>query len=171
LLFANIFFNVAGKFKPMKSQKCGPTGAAFLLSQLGAHAAQRFAQRIRALGISPPHAGILRMIGSMPDCSQQKLAKRMGVVPSRIVVLIDELTAKGLVERQRSARDRRNYELALTKEGSGFLERLAEIAAEHEADLCAALSPAERARLASLCRKIVTEQKLIPDVHPGFRNL
>ena len=95
----------------------------------------------------------------------------MGVVPSRIVVLIDELAAKGLVERQRSARDRRNYELALTRQGTALLERLAEIAAEHEADLCAALSPRERAKLASLCRKIATQQQLIPDVHPGFRNL
>jgi DNA-binding MarR family transcriptional regulator len=155
----------------MKSRKCGPIGAAFLLAQLGAHGAQRFAERIRGLGISPPHAGILRMIACMPECSQQSLADRMGVVPSRIVVLIDELAAKGLVERRRSEKDRRNYELALTREGSSLLERLAEVAAEHEADLCAALSPNERAKLASLCRKIVTQQKLIPDVHPGFRLL
>jgi DNA-binding MarR family transcriptional regulator len=155
----------------MKSSKCGPTGAAFLLAQLGAHGAQRFAHRIRSLGISPPHAGILRLIGSMPDCSQQKLAKRMGLVPSRIVVLIDELASKGLVERRRSTADRRNYELALTRQGAATLEQLAKVAAEHEADLCAALTPTERAKLASLCRKIVAQQKLIPDVHPGYRNL
>ncbi len=155
----------------MKLPKCGPTGAAFLLSQLGAHAAQLFAGRIRSLGISPPHAGILRIIASMPECSQQKLARRMCVVPSRIVVLIDELTAKGVVERQRSAKDRRNYELVLTKQGHALLERLSEVAAEHEADLCAALSKDEREKLANLCRKIVMQQKLIPNVHPGFRSL
>jgi len=155
----------------MNSLKCGPTGAAFLLAQLGAHGAQRFAERIRVLGISPPHAGILRMIGSMPDCSQQKLARRMGLVPSRIVVLIDELAAKGLVERRRSTKDRRNYALALTRHGSGILDQLAGVAAEHEADFCAALTPAERIKLAGLCRKIVAQQKLIPDVHPGYRNL
>jgi len=111
------------------------------------------------------------MIGSMPECSQQSLAKRMGVVPSRIVVLIDELAAKGLVERRRSEKDRRNYELALTREGAHLLNRLRDIAAEHEADLCAALNPSERAKLAGLCRKIVAQQELIPDVHPGYRVL
>lgn len=155
----------------MKYRKCGPTGAAFLLAQLGAHGAQRFAERIRPLGISPPHAGILRMIASMPECSQQSLATRMGVVPSRIVVLIDELAEKGLVERRRSEKDRRNYELAMTPAGHKLLERLFAVAAEHEAELCAALSPAERSKLASLCRKMVSQQKLIPDVHPGFQRL
>jgi len=155
----------------MKSRKCGPTGAAFLLAQLGAHGAQRFAERIRPLGISPPHAGILRMIASLPECSQQSLASRMGVVPSRIVVLIDELAEKGLVERRRSEKDRRNYELALTPEGHKLLERLFVLAADHEADLCAALSPSERAKLASLCSKIVVQQKLIADVHPGYQRL
>jgi len=150
-----LFFYATGNRYRMKLPKCGPTGAAFLLAQLGAHGAQCFAERIRALGISPPHAGILRIIGSMPECSQQSLARRMGVVPSRIVVLIDELAAKGLVERRRSEKDRRNYELALTREGHSRLERLSVLAAEHEADLCAALSPGERAKLANLCRKIV----------------
>ena len=107
----------------------------------------------------------------MPECSQQSLADRMGVVPSRIVVLIDELAQKGLVERRRSEKDRRNYELALTSEGCKFLQRLSVAAAEHEADLCAALNSAERARLAGLCRKIVAQQKLIPDVHPGYQRL
>src|ERR1043165_6088603 len=141
----------------MKFRKCGPTGAAFLLAQLGAHAAQRFADRIRPLGISPPHAGILRMIASMPECSQQSLARRMGVVPSRIVVLIDELADKNLVERRRSEKDRRNYELALTPDGYKLLERLFVAAAEHETDLCAALTEGERAKLASLCRTIVAQ--------------
>ena len=35
----------------------------------------------------------------------------MGALPSRIVRLVDELEERGLVERRRSAADRRNYEL------------------------------------------------------------
>ena len=79
-----------------------PTGAAFLLAQLGAHAADLFGERIAVLGITPPHAGILRMIAAMPSCNQQSLAKRLGVLPSRMVMLIDELAEKGVVERRRS---------------------------------------------------------------------
>lgn len=155
----------------MKSSKSRPSGAAFLLAQLGAHAADRFGERIEVLGISPPHAGILRMIATTPACNQQGLAERLGVLPSRMVILIDELAEKGLVERSRSQKDRRHSELALTKAGGQMLEKLSKLAAEHEADLCAALTLEERDTLAMLCRKIVAHQGLTPDVHPGYRKL
>ena len=148
-----------------------PTGAAFLLAQLGAHAAEAFGQRIAALGMTPPHAGILRLIAAMPNCNQQSLAERLGVLPSRMVMLIDELAEKGWVERRRSQEDRRHSELVLTKAGNVTLEKLGRLAAEHEASLCAALSPEERETLAALCRRIADQQGLTPQVHPGYRKL
>jgi len=148
-----------------------PTGAAFLLAQLGAHAADRFAERIEGLGIAPRHAGILRNIATTPACNQRLLAKRLGVLPSRMVTLLDELTEKGLLERRRSTRDRRHSQLVLTRRGQRMLEKLSRLAAEHEADLCAGLTAAERATLATLGRKIVHQQGLTPDVHPGYRKL
>ena len=155
----------------MSSRKQRPSGAAFLLAQLGAHAADRFAERIRGLGITPPHAGILRLVAATPSCNQLALAKRLGVLPSRMVILIDQLAEKGLVERKRSAKDRRHSELVLTKRGRGILEKLSRLAVEHEADLCAGLTAAERDTFAALGRKIVRQQGLTPDVHPGYRKL
>ena len=148
-----------------------PTGAAFLLAQLGAHAADRFAERIDVLGIMPRHAGILRLIGRIPSCNQKTLAKRLGVLPSRMVVLIDEMTEKGLIKRKRSTKDRRHSELALTTRGERVLEKLSHLAAKHEAELLAGLTAKERATLAALGRKIVQHQGLTPDVHPGYRKL
>ncbi len=52
-----------------------------------------------------------------------------------------------------------------------MLEKLSKLAAEHEADLCAGLTAAERNTLAALGRKIVHQQGLTPDVHPGYRKL
>jgi len=155
----------------MKSHPQRPTGAAFLLAQLGAHAADRFGQRIKRLRLAPRHAGILRIIARTPSCNQRALAKRLGVLPSRMVVLLDELTEKGLVERKRSTKDRRHSELVLTKRGRAMLQKLSKLAAEHEADLCAALTSKERGLLAALGRKIVHQQGLTPDVHPGYRKL
>jgi hypothetical protein len=51
------------------------------------------------------------------------------------------------------------------------LEKLSQIAAEHEVELLAALTKREREQLATLGRKIVHQQGLTPDVHPGFRKL
>jgi DNA-binding MarR family transcriptional regulator len=155
----------------MNSCKTRPSGAAFLLAQLGAHGAERFGERVRVLGISRPEAGILRIIDATPSCNQQVLARMLGVLPSRMVILIDELAEKGLVERNRSKKDRRHSELVLTPKGNRMLEKLYKLAAEHEDDLCAALTTEERAMLAKLCEKIVAQQGLTPGVHPGYRKL
>ena len=155
----------------MSSRMQRPTGAAFLLAQLGAHAAGRFAHRIAPLGITPAHAGILRFIARTPGLNQQRLAKFLGVLPSRMVLLIDELADKGLVQRRRSTTDRRHSELVLTKKGERTLTKLSKIVVAHEADLCGALTREERDTLARLGRKIVHHQGLTPDVHPGYRKL
>jgi DNA-binding MarR family transcriptional regulator len=155
----------------MNSRPQRPTGAAFLLAQLGAHAAGLFAQRIAPLGITPAHAGMLRFIARTPGLNQQRLARFLGVLPSRMVLLIDALANKGLIQRKRSTKDRRHSELVLTKKGQRTLTKLSKIVVAHEADLCGALTREERDTLARLGRKIVHHQGLTPDVHPGYRNL
>jgi DNA-binding MarR family transcriptional regulator len=157
--------------KSPQAPKSRHTGAAFLLAQLGAHAADLFAERIAPLGITPPHAGILRLLTRTPSCNQKALAKRLGVLPSRMVVLIDEMSEKGLVRRERSTKDRRHSELVLTKRGRRVLEKLSHLAARHEADLLAGLTAKENETLAALGRKIVRHQGLTPDVHLGYRKL
>jgi DNA-binding MarR family transcriptional regulator len=92
-------------------------------------------------------------------------------LPSRVVTLIDELEAKGLIKRQRSKTDRRAYALVLTKRGQQTLVQLSKLAAEHEADLCAALTADELHTLAVMCRKIADQQGLKTGVHPGYRSL
>ena len=155
----------------MSSQTKRPTGAAFLLAQLGAHAADRFADRIAHLGITPAHAGILRFIARMPGSNQQSLARFLRVLPSRMVLLIDELVKTGLVERRRSTKDRRHSELVLTQKGKRILSKLSRIAIAHETALCGGLTRQERETLTRLGRKIVAHQGLTPDVHPGYRKL
>jgi DNA-binding MarR family transcriptional regulator len=146
-------------------------GGAFLLAQLGAHAARRFAERIASISVTPPEAGILRKISLDEGISQQALAEHLGVMPSRMVQLIDGLEGRGIVERQRSTEDRRNYALVLTERGRDTLRQLSGLAAEHEEQLCAALTQAERAQLVDLCRRIAAEQGLTPGVHPGYQAL
>jgi DNA-binding MarR family transcriptional regulator len=122
------------------------------------------------LGLQPSDVGILRLIFVEPGLSQQMLAARLGVGASRVVVLVDELEAKGLIARQRSTKDRRNYELQLTDAGTEVMSRMREIGADHENDLVKALSAEERGTLAVLLNKISHSHALTPDVHPGYRN-
>jgi DNA-binding MarR family transcriptional regulator len=138
---------------------------AFLLSQLGALASARFAERTRELGLTPSDAGVLRLLGRTPGLSQRSLADRLGAVPSRVVPLIDSLEARGLVARARSSTDRRNYELRLTDEGTKVLGKLRGIAERHEAELLAPLTGEQSAQLGSLLARLASAHALDADLH------
>jgi DNA-binding MarR family transcriptional regulator len=148
------------------------TGNAFLLAQIGAHAASRFAQRIAELDLTPAQAGLLRLVARQPGLSQQVLAKQLGTPPSRLVPLVDHLEGHGLLERRRNPEDRRYYGLYLTARGGQFMKaRLGPIGIAHEDDICAALTTAERDQLHALLSRIAGQQGLTPGVHPGYRQL
>lgn len=150
----------------------GPAGVsprtAFLLAQLGAAASDRFGERVTALGLSARDAGVLRVLGRAPGISQKDLADRLGTVPSRLVALIDDLQARGLVERTRSETDRRNNELALTADGERKLAELRVVAEAHQADVLAPLDPQEQQAFAALLGKLAGASGLSPDGHPGY---
>ncbi|MFI6921203.1 MarR family winged helix-turn-helix transcriptional regulator [Nonomuraea spiralis] len=153
----------------MSESRNRPIGVAFLLAQLGAHAAGRFAARVAELGLSPADVGLLRMIAFQPGRSQQSLAADLGVVPSRVTAMLDPLDRAGLVERRRSAGDRRNHELHLTAEGTRVMEDVKRTAMAHEADLTSCLSPDQRGQLLTLLELVADDQGLTPGVHPGYR--
>jgi DNA-binding MarR family transcriptional regulator len=144
---------------------------AFLVAQVGAHAAAKFAERLGPLGLTPAHVGLLRVIAGSEGPSQQDVAERLGLFPSRLVALLDELQDRGLVQRLENPRDRRVYLLQLTEEGTQVLQSVGRVAREHQDALLAALSADERDLLASLLLRVADQQGLRPGVHPGFARL
>src|SRR3984957_8067320 len=156
------------KQKAPENPVLGRRDLGLLLSQLGTHAALSFSRKIAGFGISPPHFGILRWIHANEGRNQRELASHLGVVPSRLVVLLDELESKGLVARARSAEDRRSQQLQLTRKGSQLLEKVERIATAHDADLGSSLTEPERETLIELCAKLPAHRGLIPHGHPGY---
>ena len=155
----------------MRSATQHPRSAAFLMAQVGAHAAAKFAERLATIDLAPAHAGTLRIINVSSGISQQALSSMLGLPPSRLVMLVDELEERGLVERRSSSEDRRVYALHLTRKGSETLEAISKIAREHDDAVCAALTAVERETLGALLRRIADQQGLTPGVHPGFSRL
>ena len=144
---------------------------AFLLAQIGGHAASQFGERLATLGLTPPDAGILRMLAVSVGMNQQELSGKLGIHPSRLVALLDELERRGFIERKANMNDRRQYALHLTESGTKVLEEIGQIARQHQDALCSALSAEERETLAELLQKIAGEQGLTPGVHPGYRRM
>ena len=144
---------------------------AFLLAQIGAHAARQFAERLSPLKLMPPHAGILRRLAHSSGVSQRELADNLGMHASRLVAVVDELESLGLVVREGNTDDRRTYSLQITPQGRETLKEIAKVSQQHNESLCAALSPDEREVLAGLLQRIADQQGLIRGVHPGFSRL
>jgi DNA-binding MarR family transcriptional regulator len=144
---------------------------AFLIAQLGAHAAAQFAERLRVLDLTPPDAGILRLLRIAAGLSQQELAAKLQIHPSRLVAILDNLEKRGFVERRQNPDDRRLYSLHLTKGGGEILEKLGKLAREHQEALLSALSKDERNELTALLLRIADQQGLARGVHPGYQRL
>jgi DNA-binding MarR family transcriptional regulator len=112
---------------------------AFLLAQIGAHAASQFAERLTVLSLTPPEAGILRILRACPGLSQQELAGLLKIHPSRLVAILDSLEQRRLVVRKPNSDDRRLYSLHLTSDGTGVLGQIGDVAKKHQETLLAAL--------------------------------
>jgi DNA-binding MarR family transcriptional regulator len=145
-----------------------PSSIAFLLSQVGILASQRFARRIAEVGLHPPQFRVMNVVDAAEGSSQQAIAEAIGAPPSRMVAIVDELEQQGLVERRPHPSDRRVRALYLTPAGRRMLNRGRKIAADHEEELVRGLSAADRKMLAAVLRKVVYEQGLGSGVHPGL---
>lgn len=145
-----------------------PSSVAFLLSQVGILASQRFARRIAEIGLHPPQFRVMNMIDAAEGRSQQAIAEAIGAPASRMVAIVDELEDQGLVERRPHPSDRRVRALYLTAAGRRMLARGRKIAGEHEEEMMRGLTGADRDRLVALLQKVVYEQGIGSGVHPGL---
>ena len=155
----------------MNDREMGLKQPAFLLAQLGAHAASQFAERLGVLELTPADAGILRLLRVEAGPSQQELATKLQIHPSRLVAILDNLEKRGLVERRPHSRDRRLYSVHLSGDGGKILEKIGKVAREHQDALLSGISNEERSTLMSLLLKIADQQGLARGVHPGYRRL
>jgi DNA-binding MarR family transcriptional regulator len=145
-----------------------PQTLAFLLSQVGIHAARRFSERIASIDLNPPLFRVLNLVDAAEGRSQQAIGAAIEVPASRMVALVDELEQRGLVERRPDPKDRRVRALYLTRKGRTTLARGRKIAKDHEEELTRGMTEPDRKRLVDLLGKIVDEQAIGRGVHPGL---
>jgi DNA-binding MarR family transcriptional regulator len=154
--------------RPASSPGPGEEDFAYLLVQLGFHLARQFAERLAPLGLEPRHAGLLTRLAAHEGLSQQALGELIGLNPTRMVFLVDELEQRGLVERRRNTADRRSYALYMTPQGLDTLRQIQASGNRHQDEIGASLTQAERTQLASLLHRLATEQGITEDTLPGI---
>jgi DNA-binding MarR family transcriptional regulator len=104
-------------------------------------------------GLSPGRVGLLITIDANPGVTQSRLAEAVNRDRSTMVAVLDQLEARGLIERRRGA-DRRTNGLWMTRGGRQLLARALRGIARHERRVASRLSPAERRHLLELLGKI-----------------
>ncbi len=87
--------------------------------------------------------------------SQRDLAALLGLDPSQVVALVDELEAAGLVERRPSPSDRRTRLVAATARGRRVRRAAARRVAAGQRDSIGALDDAERAALRAALLRLI----------------
>src|SRR5215469_4759147 len=143
-------------------------GFAFLLVQLVMEAARQFAEQLAPLGGGPRNIGMLTRLAANEGKAQQVIGDLIGLNPTQMVFLVDELEGRGFVERRRNPADRRSYALYLTSAGWDMLSKVQEAGRAHQAQLGASLNKGEQEQLTELLRRIADDQGISGQSLPGI---
>ena len=115
----------------------------------------RTAEALETLGLTTALFALLNVLGTREGAIQQELGLAMGIDPSTMVSLIDQLEIVGLAKRRPRPTDRRAREVLITPKGRRVLEQARRLAMHVEDDVLRGLSPAERRRMLALLRRAV----------------
>jgi DNA-binding MarR family transcriptional regulator len=113
----------------------------------------RFAEALESVGLTTARFALLNVLGAHEGAIQQEIGAAMGIDPSTMVSLIDQLEAAGLAKRRPRATDRRAREVAITPKGRRVLKQARQLAMQVEDDVLRGLSGAERRQLLALLRR------------------
>jgi DNA-binding MarR family transcriptional regulator len=111
------------------------------------------AAALETIGLTPALFAVLNYLQAHESTIQQRIGSAMGIDPSTMVALVDQLEEAGLAKRRPHKRDRRAREVVITAKGRRSLERGRELAGEVEDAVLQGLSVPERRQLVALLRK------------------
>jgi len=116
----------------------------------------RIAAALESVGLTPALFGLLNVLGAREGANQQEIGAAMGVDPSTMVSLIDELENAGLAKRRPHPTDRRARAVSITPKGRRVLEQARRMAAQVEDEVLRGLTAAERRELLTLLRRALS---------------
>ena len=114
----------------------------------------RLTQRQTMEDLTVTQFGVLETVYHLGPMSQREIGDKLLKSGGNMTLVIDNLCKRGLVQRTRSAEDRRVMNISLTDAGQALISRIfpTHVAAiTHE---MSALTPSEQLELGRLCKKL-----------------
>src|SRR6478672_8855881 len=127
----------------------------------------RTAEKLNSVGLTPALFALLNVLGAREGAIQHQLSSDMGMDPSAMVKLINELEDAGLAKRQRRPGDRRAWEVSITPKGRRTLERARRRVAQVEDEVLGGLTAADRDQLLTLLRRALVSAPPQPPWTPA----
>lgn len=125
-----------------------------LLSRANARAQAIRLDAFAAAGSSGYVSRLLASIADEGEASQAELGRRTGIDPSDVVAALNEMSARGLITRERDPADGRRNLVALTRKGQAELRRLDAVIAGIQDAFLEPLSETERRQLVRILAKL-----------------
>ncbi len=114
----------------------------------------RLDEGLARLGYTENQFGVLEMLLHLGPLHQHEIGGKLLLSRANVTLLVDQLSAKGLVRRQRDQVDRRKVSVSLTAEGRRRTRRAFPRHVENILSVFSGLSGPEQEELARLCRKL-----------------
>ena len=105
--------------------------------------------------ITGPQLGCLMSIAEDGPLTSAKLSRTIYLSPSTVVGIIDRLEEKGLVERQRSLRDRRQVHISITPAGRTLIAEAPPLLQDKLAEALGNLPDNEQIQMTRALEKLV----------------
>ena len=105
--------------------------------------ARELRKETEQLGVTARQATLLWLVRRSPGLSLAELAHEEGISPPAMSGHVDRLERAGLLERERSSKDRRRVGLRLTEDGQKLMRRIRARRTTWLADRLRTLDPAE----------------------------
>jgi DNA-binding MarR family transcriptional regulator len=122
----------------------------------------RVQEKLGSIGLTSALFGVLNFLGARKAAMQLEIASAMGIDPSALVSLIDQLESAGLAKRRPHPKDRRAREVVITPKGRRMLERGRRMVLEVEDEVLQGLSASERKELVALMRRALESSPAQP---------
>lgn len=137
-----------------------PGELADLLSHAARHLRRGSTHRLAPLGLTHAQARLLCIVAEAGQpLRMADIATRLGVVPRSVTTLVDGVEAAGLLVRAVDPEDRRSVLVRLTTGGRRLLEAVEGARRDSAEGVFGVLSPAERAELGGLLRRLCREAR------------